>query len=67
MPNVLVFWIAFVLTEPAAKGGLDLGTSGSSAVLLAVLFGLTQVQEHRTAARPGGEEQDPVTRRADSP
>ncbi|MGX1545493.1 COG4705 family protein [Streptomyces adustus] len=52
VPNVLLFWIAFVLTrplgatagdfltKPAAKGGLDLGTAGSSAVLLAVLLGL---------------------------
>jgi uncharacterized membrane-anchored protein len=50
--NTLLFWIAFVLTrplgatagdfltKPLAKGGLDLGTAGSSAVLLAVLFGL---------------------------
>ncbi|MEU2225511.1 hypothetical protein [Streptomyces sp. NPDC018347] len=53
VPNVLLFWIAFVLTrplgatagdfltKPVAKGGLDLGTAGSSAVLLAVLLGLT--------------------------
>ncbi|MEU9938996.1 COG4705 family protein [Streptomyces lavendulae] len=62
VPNVLLFWIAFVLTrplgatagdfltKPTAKGGLDLGTAGSSAVLLAVLFGLmayAQVQERR--------------------
>jgi uncharacterized membrane-anchored protein len=52
VPNVLVFWIAFVLTrplgatagdfltKPVAKGGLGLGTVGSSAVLLAVLLGL---------------------------
>ncbi|MFE2142934.1 hypothetical protein ACFXA3_14535 [Streptomyces sp. NPDC059456] len=52
VPNVLLFWIAFVLTrplgatagdfltKPIAKGGLDLGTMGSSAVLLAVLIGL---------------------------
>ncbi|MFB7505096.1 COG4705 family protein [Streptomyces broussonetiae] len=52
VPNVLLFWIAFVLTrplgatagdfltKPTAKGGLDLGTIGSSAVLLTVLFGL---------------------------
>ncbi|WP_377273321.1 hypothetical protein [Peterkaempfera sp. SMS 1(5)a] len=52
VPNVLLFWIAFVLTrplgatagdfltKPLAKGGLDLGTAGSSAVLLTVLFGL---------------------------
>ncbi|MFF7981206.1 hypothetical protein ACFZDK_19075 [Streptomyces sp. NPDC007901] len=63
VPNVLLFWIAFVLTrplgatagdfltKPVAKGGLDLGTPGSSAVLLAVLLGLmayAHVQEGRT-------------------
>jgi len=62
VPNVLLFWIAFVLTrplgatagdfltKPVAKGGLDLGTAGSSAVLLALLFGLmayAQVRERR--------------------
>ena len=62
VPNVLLFWIAFVLTrplgatagdfltKPVAKGGLDLGTAGSSAVLLAILFGLmayAQVRERR--------------------
>ncbi|MEH0470056.1 hypothetical protein QA943_14505 [Streptomyces sp. B21-097] len=43
VPNVLLFWIAFVLTlplgatagdlltKPVAKGGLDLGTAGSGA------------------------------------
>lgn len=66
VPNVLLFWIAFVLTrplgatagdfltKPTAKGGLDLGTAGSSAVLLAVLFGLmayAMVQERRASAR----------------
>ncbi|KOV93824.1 hypothetical protein [Streptomyces sp. NRRL B-3648] len=65
VPNVLLFWIAFVLTrplgatagdfltKPVAKGGLDLGTVGSSAVLLALLFGLmtyAQAQERRTRA-----------------
>jgi uncharacterized membrane-anchored protein len=52
VPNVLLFWLAFVLTrplgatagdfltKPVAKGGLDLGTVGSSAVLLAILVGL---------------------------
>ncbi|GAA2697804.1 COG4705 family protein [Actinoplanes palleronii] len=51
IPNVLVFWLAFVLTrplgatvgdfftKPAVKGGLGLGTYGASAVLLAVLAG----------------------------
>ncbi|WP_406438787.1 hypothetical protein OHB00_28380 [Streptomyces sp. NBC_00631] len=62
VPNVLLFWIAFVLTrplgatagdfltKPVAKGGLNLGTAGSSAVLLAVLLGLmayAHVQEGR--------------------
>ncbi|MFC9931469.1 hypothetical protein [Streptomyces sp. NPDC127190] len=76
VPNVLLFWIAFVLTrplgatagdfltKPVAKGGLNLGTMGSSAVLLAVLFGLmayAQVQERRS----GREGRTPVTRRAD--
>lgn len=65
VPNVVLFWIAFVLTrplgatagdfltKPLAKGGLDLGTAGSSVVLLAVLVGLmgyAHVQERRTAA-----------------
>ncbi|MFI0790224.1 hypothetical protein ACH4Q6_32060 [Streptomyces lydicus] len=64
VPNVVLFWIAFVLTrplgatagdfltKPLAKGGLDLGTAGSSAVLLAVLVGLmgyAHVQERRAA------------------
>ncbi|MEU5088453.1 hypothetical protein [Streptomyces sp. NPDC021356] len=80
VPNVLLFWIAFVLTrplgatagdfltKPVAKGGLDLGTAGSSAVLLAVLFGLmayAQVRERRSTGRPAGAEgAGPVTRRA---
>jgi uncharacterized membrane-anchored protein len=65
VPNVLLFWIAFVLTrplgatagdfltKPVAKGGLDLGTAGSSAVLLALLVGLTgyaHAQERRSLA-----------------
>ncbi|NUR84655.1 MAG: hypothetical protein HOY71_11275 [Nonomuraea sp.] len=67
VPNVLLFWLAFVLTrpfgatagdlltKPAAKGGLDLGTAGSSAVLLAVLFGLmawAHLRERRDNPRP---------------
>ncbi|WP_317444907.1 hypothetical protein [Streptomyces collinus] len=74
VPNVLLFWFAFVLTrplgatagdfltKPVAKGGLDLGTAGSSAVLLAVLFGLmayAQVQERRTAPVVGLEGEGP--------
>jgi uncharacterized membrane-anchored protein len=49
---VLLFWIAFVLTRPLGatagdlltkthdKGGLGLGTVGSSAVLFAILAAL---------------------------
>jgi uncharacterized membrane-anchored protein len=63
VPNVLLFWIAFVLTrplgatagdfltKPVAKGGLNLGTAGSSAVLLAILIGLmghAHLEERRT-------------------
>ncbi|MEU0830322.1 hypothetical protein [Streptomyces sp. NPDC005969] len=64
VPNVLLFWIAFVLTrplgatvgdfltKPVAKGGLDLGTVGSSVALLALLLGLVahaHVRERRSA------------------
>ncbi|MDQ0784901.1 hypothetical protein [Streptomyces sp. B3I8] len=79
VPNVLLFWIAFVLTrplgatagdfltKPVAKGGLDLGTAGSSAVLLAVLLALVayaQVRERRTTtSRPT--EREPVAQQAD--
>ncbi len=57
--RVLLFWIAFVLTrpfgatfgdlltKPAAKGGLNLGTIGSSLVLAFILAVLV----HRTNAR----------------
>lgn len=69
VPNVLLFWIAFVLTrplgatvgdfltKPVAKGGLDLGTAGSSAALLALLLGLVayaHVRERRNTV-PRGE------------
>lgn len=49
IPNVLIFWLAFVLTrplgatvgdfftKPVVKGGLGLGTYGASAVLVAIL------------------------------
>lgn len=79
VPNVALFWIAFVLTrplgatagdlltKPVAKGGLDLGTLGSSAVLLAVLFGMMAHAHRRErenlaapTAGPG-----PVSRPAD--
>ena len=66
--NVMLFWLAFVLTrplgatagdfltKPLAKGGLDLGTLGSSVVLLVVLFGLmsrAHVHEQRAISQPG--------------
>ncbi|MFS7872274.1 hypothetical protein ACEYXF_02810 [Streptomyces asiaticus] len=78
VPNVLLFWIAFVLTrplgatagdfltKPVAKGGLDLGTAGSSAVLLAILFGLmayAHVRERRTSGSRSAE-QEPVSQPA---
>ncbi|MET7934503.1 hypothetical protein [Streptomyces sp. NPDC005322] len=78
VPNVLLFWIAFVLTrplgatagdfltKPVAKGGLNLGTAGSSAVLLAVLLGLmayAHVQEKKNAVTLSEQEQ-PLTRQA---
>ncbi|MEU1371604.1 hypothetical protein ABZ454_36590 [Streptomyces sp. NPDC005803] len=82
VPNVLLFWFAFVLTrplgatagdlltKPVAKGGLDLGTAGSSAVLLAILAGLVayaQVQERRRTEAAGPEtieQPEAVNRRA---
>ncbi|MFI6655400.1 hypothetical protein ACIBL8_07800 [Streptomyces sp. NPDC050523] len=79
VPNVLLFWIGFVLTrplgatagdlltKPVGKGGMNLGTAGSSAVLLAVLLGLmahAQVRERKAAAEYMTE-REPVTRRAD--
>ncbi|MEU1593907.1 hypothetical protein ABZ468_13875 [Streptomyces sp. NPDC005708] len=81
VPNVVLFWIAFVLTrplgatagdfltKPADKGGLDLGTAGSSAVLLAILLGLmtyahVQERRHAVAPPPAADGRDPVSRRA---
>jgi uncharacterized membrane-anchored protein len=67
VPNVLLFWLAFVLTrplgatagdfltKPIAKGGLDLGTAGSSTVLLVILLGLmgyAHIQERRNNLPP---------------
>lgn len=84
VPNVLLFWIAFVLTRPLGatagdfltkpvdKGGMNLGTAGSSCVLLAVLLGLmayAQIQERRNGAErlPEREPADsrPLTQRVD--
>jgi uncharacterized membrane-anchored protein len=51
LDRVVLFWIAFVLTrpfgatfgdvltKPVARGGLDLGTLGASAVLVSILAG----------------------------
>ena len=64
VPNVLLFWFAFVLTrpfgatggdfltKPVAKGGLALGTLGSSLVLLVVLFGLMGWAHLREKRKP---------------
>ncbi|MFF0384123.1 hypothetical protein [Streptomyces sp. NPDC004286] len=77
VPNVALFWIAFVLTrplgatagdfltKPVAKGGLDLGTLGSSVVLLVVLFGMmayAHLRERKTEATQAQPEE--VSRRA---
>ena len=76
--RVVLFWIAFVLTrpfgatfgdlltKPTPQGGLNLGTTGSSAVLFAILLGLVLYvtmeekkhpqtrlpQDHRSAHAP---------------
>lgn len=67
LSKVALFWAAFVLTRPFGatfgdvltktreQGGLDLGTSGSSAVLAALLVGLViyaTVIQAREAAAP---------------
>ncbi|MFF3462680.1 COG4705 family protein [Streptomyces sp. NPDC002619] len=73
VPNVLVFWSAFVLTrplgatagdfltKPVTKGGLGLGTVGSSAVLLAVLLGL-MAHAHRRESRRTVPDRAPTAR-----
>ena len=60
--RTLLFWIAFVLTrpfgatmgdlltKPVAKGGLDFGTAGSSAILLGILAVLIAVSHRRRSA-----------------
>ncbi|MFR0355013.1 COG4705 family protein [Streptomyces sediminimaris] len=66
VPNTLLFWIAFVLTrplgatagdfltKPVGTGGMDLGTAGSSAVLLTVLLGLMAHARIRQRQAPAG-------------
>lgn len=66
--RVFLFWIAFVLTrpfgatfgdlltKPAEKGGFDLGTIGSSAVLFILLVGLVVYEVVRRRKVPGAGE-----------
>lgn len=70
--NVLLFWLAFVLTrplgatagdfltKPTAKGGLNLGTYGASAVLATVLIGgviyLTVKERQNSGSTPLAQE-----------
>lgn len=73
--GVLLFWLAFILTrplgatvgdflsKPVAKGGLALGTYGTSAALLAILvlgiaFGYRKTRETEARAVPD-EDEDP--------
>ena len=61
--RVFLFWVAFVLTrpfgatfgdlltKPTQKGGLNLGTAGSSAVLAAILIGFV-IYTSRTVKQP---------------
>ncbi len=63
LSRVALFWLAFiltrpfgatigdVLTKPGAKGGLGLGTIGSSAVLLAILVGCVVLETRRNRKR----------------
>ncbi|GAB7530691.1 membrane protein [Pseudomonas sp. 3A(2025)] len=63
LSSVMLFWLAFVLTRPFGatlgdvltkpyeKGGLDFGTVGSSAVLLAVLLVLVALATYYTRLR----------------
>lgn len=65
VPDVVLFWLAFVLTrplgatagdfltKPTAKGGLALGTPGSSLVLLIVLFGFMAYAHRQEMTRRG--------------
>lgn len=71
--RIVLFWIAFVLTRPFGatfgdvltkpidRGGLNLGTIGSSIVLATILIffvAFTTIQEGRV--RPGGPDNDPT-------
>lgn len=59
LSHILLFWSAFVLTrpfgatfgdlltKPLAKGGLNLGTLGSSSVLLGILLFLVIIENHK--------------------
>jgi uncharacterized membrane-anchored protein len=62
--NMVLFWLAFILTRPLSaaagdsltkpvdEGGLGLGTLWGSALLLVVLAGLTAYQVYRTRREP---------------
>ncbi len=64
IPAVFLFWIAFVLTRPFGatfgdlltkaneKGGLNLGTQGSSLVLFVLLVGMVVYATRKAAAQP---------------
>lgn len=59
LSHVILFWLAFVLTrpfgatfgdlltKPLEKGGLNLGTLGSSSVLLGILVFLVLIENHK--------------------
>lgn len=63
VPAVILFWVAFVLTRPFGatfgdlltktheKGGLNLGTQGSSLVLFVLLLGMVVLATRRSAAQ----------------
>lgn len=66
IPSVVLFWIAFVLTRPFGatfgdlltktheKGGLNLGTQGSSLVLFTLLIGMVVYATRKATAQPEG-------------
>ena len=77
--GMLLFWIAFVLTrplgatvgdalsKPADHGGLNWGTTWTSAALLAALIGLILYQAHRLRRSPLEPLPAPLHRRSGAP
>lgn len=63
IPSIILFWIAFVLTRPFGatfgdlltktheKGGLNLGTQGSSLVLFVLLAGMVVYASRKSASQ----------------